>query len=290
MRVRFWLACGFLTACGASAGTAGAPPADAAAETSDAATVDSAVDAATDSGGPSTSVFDGGPDKAAPIADSPAVKMCQDIVSQICKAAKSCCAAGVSMDCEANETADCLKLGFGGIDEASAAGVVKLDAGRGADCKAALTAAAKACDYVALKAAERRCLMAWLDSASKGDKCTATAPVACDSFAGRCNPVTTDTYTCSQAGAAGDACKPTQLCGVDLECLNGNLTRDMKCGKPGATCHLSDACAQGFQCVADACQPWTGGAKDGGACKTDPDCAVGLTCSGGKCGPSMCGL
>ena len=179
--------------------------------------------------------------------------------------------------------------GLAGIDDASAAGVVKLDAGRAKACQVALDAAAQNCDYLGLQAARRQCLLAWHDVASKGDQCTATAPVGCDSFAGRCDPITTDTYACRKAGGDGDACNLGAPCSVDLDCLNTKVTRATQCGKANTTCELSDTCAQGFKCDSGfLCQPWADGGKAGAACKANADCAVGLTCGSGKCGPSLC--
>ncbi len=243
-------------------------------------------DAVADAAGPTQT--DAGGDTAVKL--SPAAQACADMAAQICSTAKTCCTAGIGPDCATTQIDACMKSGFAGIDDASAAGVVKLDAVRGKACQDALDAAAKSCDYVGLQAARHQCLLAWLDTASKGDQCTASAPIACDSFSGRCSPVTVDLYTCKTAGATGDKCSTTELCGVDLECLNGTLTRSMTCGKPGSTCNLSDTCPQGTQCAAGNCTPWDGGGKDGVTCKADNECAVGFKCDVVKCAPSLCGL
>ncbi len=278
MTKRLFLALALLAACGSKAATEAAI--DAAADVAPA-------DAGFDAAGP----LDTGADVAVQL--SPAAQMCADIASQVCITAMACCQAGTSADCVANETAACLKVGFAGIDDASAAGVVKLDATRGKACHAALNAAATGCDYLGIQAARRQCLLAWLDSASKGDTCTATAPIACDSFGGRCDPVTTDSYACRKAGADGDGCNLGKPCSIDLDCLNTKVTRATVCGKRNSTCELSDACAQGFKCSSGfACEPWDGGGKSGVTCKADNECAVGFACNANsaKCAPSLCGL
>lgn len=283
MKMQLWMALALLAACGTKTA------ADATTTTDVAADVALADDAVEDATGPTTTVYDAGADTAVKL--SPAAKQCSQIAAQICGAAKSCCKAGVGADCEANETEACMKLGFAGIDDASVVGVVKLDAGRAKACQVTLDAAGQSCDYIGMQAARRQCLLAWLDSASKGDQCTATAPVACDSFTGRCDPVTTDSYACRKAGADGDACNLGKPCSVELDCLNTQVTRATVCGKPNSTCEISDACAQGFKCSSGfACEPWADGGKDGATCKADLDCAVGLKCDGAKCGQSLCGL
>lgn len=194
------------------------------------------------------------------------------------------------MDCVAKETEACLKVGFAGIDDASAAGTVTLDIKRQAVCDAELDSAAKACDRVGMIAARARCLLAWGDKAKVGEDCSATAKIGCDGYQARCDPITTDLYKCQKAGGEGDGCKLGSPCNITLECLNTNLTRDMKCGKPGSTCHLSDSCPQGFQCKAEVCEAWTGGGQDSAVCKGDADCAVGWACVSGKCATAFCGL
>jgi hypothetical protein len=276
-----WLAILLTAACGTK--TAASATTDVVADVAAADAEDAAAD---------LTVNDDGMDAVAPKL-TPAQQMCTDIATQICGAAKTCCTAGVTKDCVGAEYNACLKVGFEGIDDASAAGVVKLDATRGKACQDALNAAAKNCDYVGLRAARHLCLLAWLDTASVGDQCTASSPVACDSFAGRCDPVTTDSYACRKAGGDGDGCNLGKPCGVDLDCLNTKVTRATICGKPASTCELSDACTQGFKCDPSyACAPWDGGGKDGVTCKADNECAVGFKCdiNSVKCTPSLCGL
>jgi hypothetical protein len=280
-----WLMLALLAGCGTKAAADATSAEDAVA---DIAAVDDAVGDAT---GPTTTVYDAGADTAAadvPVKLSPAAQMCADIGAQIAAAAKTCCNSLAAGDWATVEADLCMKAGFAGIDDASAVSVVKLDAARGKACKEALDAAAKNCDYLGLQAARHQCLLAWVDTASKGDQCTATAPVPCDSFSGRCDPVTTDTYACRKVGVEGDACKLGSPCGVDLECLNGTLTRAMTCGKPGSTCNLSDTCPQGFQCTSGACVAWAAGGKAGATCKSNADCAVSFVCSAGTCAPSLC--
>lgn len=288
-----WLAVIVCAACGSkSTGDAGA--------TSDAGEDVAVQDAVDDAWQPTTTVADvatdSGADTAAadvPAKPSPAAQQCADIASAICAAAKTCCTtAGISSDCLAFETERCMKSGFAGIDDASAAGIVKQDPKRAGVCTQALADAAKACDYAGLQAARRLCLLSWYDPASKGDQCTATAPIACDSFSGRCDPVTVDSYACRKAGGDGDSCKLGSPCGIELECLNGTLTRDMKCGTPGSTCNLSDTCPQGKKCNAGVCEAWADGGKEGAACKADTDCAIGWKCdtATSKCTGSLCGL
>ena len=291
-----------VAACGSTSATGG----DASA-VEDAATADatSGADGAADGGATADGATTDGAmaDGAAPsdasasvdvptAATSPAVQQCGEIAAQLCAAAKTCCDAGTSATCVADQTEACLKAGFAGLDDPSAAGTVHPDPVRAAACSSALDAAAKGCDRVAFQAARRLCLLAWTDAAKVGDDCAATAPIACDGGAGRCDPVTMDTYTCKKAGADGDGCKLGAPCGIALECLNSTLTRAMKCGKPGSTCHLSDVCPQGAKCDAsESCVPWSDGGKTGAACKADGDCAVGWACSAGAtCAPSLCGL
>ena len=274
MTKRWWLAVALLAACGSKA----------AAESG----VDAAADAApgADAAGDALDTGDASADVV--VALSPAAQMCADIGAKIAATAKTCCTTLAAGDWAGIQTDDCMKAGFGGIDDASAAGTVKLDATRGKACEDALAAAAKACDYAGLQAARHLCLLAWLDTSKVGDDCTAAAPVACGGFVGRCSPVTVDLYACKTAGTTGDKCGATQPCGVDLECLNGTLTRAMTCGKPGSTCNLSDTCAQGFQCDAGACKPWVGGGTEGALCKADTDCAIRFVCGAGACVESLC--
>ena len=264
MKQGFWLALGLVAACGSKAAATGG--------TSDDVQITDVADASAD----------------VAVTLSPAAQMCADIGAQIAAAAKTCCTTLSAGDWAGIQADDCMKAGFGGMDDGSMAGTIKLDATRGKACQDALAAAAKSCDYLGLQAARHLCLLAWQDTSKVGDNCSATSPIGCDGFKGRCSPVTTDLYTCKTAGATGDQCGTTQPCSVDLECLNGSLTRALTCGKPGSTCNLSDTCAQGFQCQSGKCVAWDAGGKDGAACKSDTDCAIRFVCGAGTCVESLC--
>lgn len=268
---------------GSKAGSDAATPADTAADS--ATTADTAATADTTTGDATTTADTTTTDTTS--APTPSEAACQALAQQYCDAMAKCCGAPAPGNCLAAQEQACMKAGYLAIEDAAGAGDLKLDAARDQACKQAVTQALSACDRQAFERARKLCLQAWTDSVAIGETCHATAPLACAQGKGTCDPKTTDEFVCAKAGSEGDGCKLGSPCGVDLECLDTQLTRAKVCGKPGSTCHLGDDCWDGWVCESGKC------AKDPKAipasCQADGDCPTTHGCKGGKCVPKLCG-
>jgi len=289
--------------------------------TPDAATADQLTSADGSADAPAAAI-DAGTDAVAPVdatAAHPAADECAAMAVVVCGRLKDCCAAPAGAGCVAAQTAACMKAGFAQIEDGAAAGSIARDPARHEACQKAMTASLVACDLTGVVAARKLCLSAWIDKAAIGQACDAGTAIACAGGSGRCDPKASPTdLSCAKAGGEGDGCKLSQPCGVDFECLNTNLTRAMKCGKPGSTCELSDKCPESLACVSGKCVAPTDSsaglpcevtqtescgvtnwcdsgtckvrvAKDG-ACVKDSECAAGLSCQAKKCASKLCAI